>query len=221
MAQRDIRDTVGGGSVGLVLAQVGLQCAQFNSAAPERLRNLAFDGCAYAILLPPVPCPPERVRIYNYRRALLVGRGAARVSLRRKAVFSVRRVNDVTAGFLARYAALPSAFPRQDVVVGRLAVGWWLNSCWRSLGFASEFPFLFAPDGAPFAGKSAPSVVMYQPVGYGQASDWVGAVPSEYQNGLESGASVLMGQGHAGRFDSCFGIINKLEGLLKGGMNHD
>ena len=218
MAQRDIRDAVGGGPIGLALAQAGLQCAQFNSAAPERLRNLAFDGCAYAILLPPVLCPPERVRMHNYTRALLVGRGAARVSLRRKAVFPARGVNDVTAGFLARYSALPSAFPRQDALVGRLAVGLTVSGAAPDLHRSSLF--CLPRIGYRLQGSLPPGIVVYQPIRYGQVSGWVGTVLSEYQNGVEFDASVLVGQGHAGRFDLCFGIINKLEGLLEGGMGH-
>ena len=46
---------VGGGPVGLTLAlaltQAGFRCAQFDSVAPERFRDPAFDGRAYAISL--------------------------------------------------------------------------------------------------------------------------------------------------------------------------
>ena len=97
---------VGGGPVGLALAQAGFCCAQFDSVAPEW------------------------VQIHNYTRTLLVGRGAVRVSFTKESGLSCPRdaflgpwVSDVTVGLLTHRSALPAAFLGQDVSVDRLAVG--------------------------------------------------------------------------------------------------
>ena len=96
---------VGGGPVGLTLAQAGFRCAQFDSVAPER------------------------VRIHNYTCTLLVGRGDVRVSFTKESGLSCPRgafpgpgANDATAGLLAHRSALSAAFPGQDSSVDRLAI---------------------------------------------------------------------------------------------------
>ena len=175
----------------MALAQAGFRCAQFNSAALEQFRDLAFDGRAYTILLPSVLCSSERVRIHNCTRTRLVGRGAVRVSLQRKAVFPVFGVNDVMVGFWL--GTLPFVrFPRQDALVGRLAVGSRLTVA----GLASEFPFrpwMGHPlqESMPRASLCANRPARTPETGHlgwypgrcRQASGWVGEFLSECRNG--------------------------------------
>ena len=132
------------------------------------------------------------------------GLGAVRVSLRRKAVFPVHWVNDVTAGFLVCYSALPSAFSRQNAPVGRLAVGSRLTVAGTALDLlrGSLRPWMGRPlqGSMPRASLCANRPARTPETGhsrwypgcYGQASGRVGEFLSESRNGRECNAVLVM-----------------------------